>query len=144
MRIVAFLYVGPIIGSMMACHPATVGAGGELSVTENQMDRGQIMPTENQTDTAPVRTVADGPFDGLLVSDREGPTMTGILVVGQKVGDNDPMGRLGLSVGDIIMEINGVVLENVSTLQEIAAQGGIEWKLTVLRDGKQIGMHLIQ
>ena len=46
--------------------------------------------------------------------------------------------RVGLRVGDIIAQVNGVAIDTTKRLQEVVDAGARQWQVTIVRNGQPI------
>lgn len=89
-------------------------------------------------------TLIDGnnPMAGLVVANLSpavadelglSATATGVVVVEVRGG---PSQRLGFRPGDVVVEINGIAIDNIETLRQMIRRGGSLWQLAIDRGGR--------
>jgi Do/DeqQ family serine protease len=125
----------------------SIGNTATLGVERNGKNvsltiRLEVAP-ERQADEIEISTRS--PFSGARVSNftseianrlRADPaTAEGVVVT--NIADGSAAQRIGLRPGDIILEVNGVKIENTRDLDRVAKQDSREWRLTISRGGQR-------
>ncbi|MBS4082648.1 MAG: PDZ domain-containing protein, partial [Rhizobiales bacterium] len=98
---------------------------------------------ERQADETQI--TARSPFEGARVSNftaeiakrlRADPaTAEGVVVV--NISEGSTAQRVGLRLGDVILEVNGIRIETTADLERAAAQASREWRITYVRGGQK-------
>jgi len=123
--------------------PATLMRGGKQRSIEVTISEAPDIPPPD-----PRRIGGRSPFAGLEVSnlnprvaqalnlpyDAGGVAVTGV---------DGPAQRLGLRPGDVLVEINGQTVTDTRTLEAIAARAGVDLRLRILREGRELGIRLV-
>ncbi len=125
----------------------TIGSTATLTVDRN----GKSVSLTIRLEAAPERQADEiqissrSPFEGVRVSNftseianrlRADPaTAEGVVVV--NIANGSMADRVGLRLGDIILEVNGIKIESTADLEKAARQDAREWRVTISRGGQK-------
>ncbi len=124
-----------------------IGSNAKLGIERN----GKPLTLNVKLEAVPERQAdetqitARSPFEGARVSNftaeianrlRADPaTAEGVVVV--NISEGSTAQRVGLRLGDVILEVNGIRIETTADLERAAAQASREWRITYSRGGQK-------
>jgi Do/DeqQ family serine protease len=124
-----------------------IGSNAKLGIERN----GKPLTLNVKLEAAPERQAdetqitARSPFEGARVSNftaeiakrlRADPaTAEGVVVV--NISEGSTAQRVGLRLGDVILEVNGIRIETTADLERAAAHASREWRITYVRGGQK-------